>query len=76
MVDKITGLNVNIAPKIKPQANNSQTNFMNVLRDKFEEMTGKLNKVPGLPDVYTVNTPTVDFVNNINITKAPTQPMV
>ncbi len=73
---RITGLNINISPKPKPQVSDSKTTFMNVLKDKFKEMTGKLNKIPGLLGVYAVNTPTVNFVNNINISKAPNKPIV
>jgi hypothetical protein len=59
MVDKIIGQSIPSLSKIghKPEARPavSERNFMDVLRDKFSEVTSQMKNVPGMPGVYSFN---------------------
>lgn len=59
MVDKVVGqdFSVNLYSKPKPSTAKAESNFMDVLNDTFSKVTNKLQDVPGMPGVYSVNTP-------------------
>ncbi len=47
----------------------NETSFMDVLRDKFDEVTSQMKGVPGMPGIYSFNTPEINPIspNNTNV---------
>jgi len=44
----------------KPAMN--ETNFLDVLRDKFADVTGRMTELQGMPGVYSFNAPQADAI--------------
>ena len=64
MVDGIIGhITQEVSNGFNPRANISTSNaitdynFMDVLRDKFAEVTDRLSAVPGMPGVFSAQSP-------------------
>ena len=55
MIGKIIGQSTFPMQQPLQKAANPRANFMDLLRNKFEEVTGQLKDIPGMPGVYSVN---------------------
>jgi hypothetical protein len=71
-VNQIIGQVSHSIPKIgqspqkaqKPATN--ETSFMDVLRDKFAEVTSQMQGVPGMPGIYSFNAPDTNLITPDN----------
>ena len=58
MVDRVVGQNIQSLPRIGQKTANPgsrETSFMDILRDKFAEVTGRMSELQGMPGVYSFN---------------------
>lgn len=71
-IGKPSSLSINRAGPKPPKGQDpakDEASFMNVLRDKFSELTGQMQPVPGMPGgIYSFNPPTAptDDVSGIS----------